>query len=362
MIPLAVPSISEREKQNVRRAVDSTWISSSGEFLDRFEARFPEIVTGTGSCLAVINGTAALHLALAALGVGPGDEVIVPSLTYVAAANAVRYVGATPVLADIDPLTWCVHPEVVADLVGPRTVGVIAVHLYGHPAELDRLIDLTTRYGLWLVEDAAEAPLATYRDRPVGAVGTVGTFSFYGNKILSSGEGGAVVTRDKQLLDRMRLLRGQGMDPKRRYYFPVVGYNFRMTNLTAALLCGQLDRCTELLAARRGVYARYDEGLAAASGVTLQPVAPWARLAPWLYSILVDGRDQLAQRLHIAGVETRPFFIPMHLLPAFADVRRSDMTVTEKLAHSGLNLPTFPGLSLSDQQYVIEQVLEAVIE
>jgi perosamine synthetase len=353
-IPLAQPDLSGNEERYVRDAVQSTWISSAGPFIDRFEHEFASMCA-TSSAIAVSNGTVALHLALLALDVRPGDEVLVPSLTYVAVANAVRYVGAEPVFVDIDPGTWCIDPSLIEQHVTPRTRGVIAVHNYGHPADMDAINELAGVHGLWVVEDAAEAHLARYRGRVVGGLGTIGTFSFYGNKIVSSGEGGAVTVNDKQLERRLRTLRGQGMDPERRYYFPVIGYNFRLTNVACALLCAQLEHLDEMLTARRAIFVRYRELLDGCNGVTFQPQASWAEPAPWLFNIAIDpqalGTDigGLREALGGHGIETRPFFIPLHTLPPFreaATARGTNLPVTDDLAARGVSLPTFPQLEL----------------
>src|SRR6476661_6359846 len=219
-IPVAAPDLTGNEEKYVLEALRSSWISSTGPFIDRFEREFAA-VNGTRTSLGVCNGTVALHLALLALDVRPGDEVLIPSLTYIATANAVRYVGAEPVFVDVDPETWCIDPQRLEDAITPRTRGIIPVHLYGHPADMDAINHLAAVHGLWVVEDAAEAHFARYKNQIVGSLGRIATFSFYGNKILTSGEGGALTLDDPHLELRIRTLRGQGMDPSRRYFFPV---------------------------------------------------------------------------------------------------------------------------------------------
>ena len=361
-LQVAAPDLGGNEERYVVDAIRSTWISSTGPYVDRFERDFATFCE-VSSAITVANGTVALHLALVALEAGPGDEVIVPSLTYVATANAVRYVGAEPIFVDVDPETWCIDPVAVAAAVTPRTKGVIAVHLYGHPADMDALNDVAARHGLWVVEDAAEAHGAKYKGRAVGGLGTIATFSFYGNKIITSGEGGALTVNDEALERRIRLYRGQGVDPKRRYYFPVVGYNYRLTNVACAILCAQLERWPEISAARASVFRAYSAGLAAIDGVGLQPVAPWAEAAPWLYSITVDqvaygrSRDQLASRLEASAIETRPFFHPLHRLPPYK-LRHAggELPVTDELAARGLNLPTSSRLGQGDIQRVVDEI------
>jgi len=353
-IPVARADLSGNEETYVVEAIRSSWISSTGSFVSRFEGEFAR-ECATSSALSVCNGTVALHLALLALGVRPGDEVLVPSLTYIATANAVRYVGAEPVFVDVDPATWTIDPARIEDAITRRTRGIIAVHLYGHPADMDAINHLAGVHGLWVVEDAAEAPMARYKGRPTGGLGTIGTFSFYGNKILTSGEGGAVTFNDPGLGMRLRTLRGQGMDPERRYYFPVTGYNFRLTNVACALLCAQLERREAIVQRRAEIFARYSEGLVGVPGIGLQPVAPWAEPALWLYSIIVDPdlygrtRDELMAHLDEHAIETRPFFIPLHRLPPFREestARSEHLPVTDQLSERGMNLPTFNTLNV----------------
>jgi perosamine synthetase len=359
MIPVAVPDLSGNEEKYVLDAIRSTWISSTGPYVQRFEKEFAQLC-GAHATVGVCNGTVALHLALLALDVRQGDEVLVPSLTYVATANAVRYVGAEPVFVDVDPNTWCIDPEEIEPAITRRTKGIIPVHLYGHPADMDVVNHLAAVHGLWVVEDAAEAHFARYKGRTVGGLAPVATFSFYGNKMFTSGEGGALTVRDSELELRIRTLRGQGMDPKRRYYFPVVGYNFRLTNMACAILCAQLERRKEILDRRRQIYAMYEERLKAVPGVGLQPVAPWAEPGRWLFCITVDereygrSRDELAGLMSEKGIDTRPFFIPLHRLPPYREqsVRRGeDLPHTERLSATGLNLPTYS--ALTDQQIAL---------
>jgi perosamine synthetase len=365
-IPVARPDLSGNEQKYVQEAIASSWISSTGPYNTRFEQSIASLCGAQGA-ITVCNGTVALHLALLTLDVRRGDEVIVPSLTYVATANAVRYMGAEPVFVDVDPKTWCMDPSQIETAVTARTRGIIPVHLYGHPADMDEINRLAGIHGLWVVEDAAEAPFGRYKNRPVGGLGTIGTFSFYGNKVLTSGEGGALTINDSRLELRARTLRGQGVDPQRRYYFPVTGYNYRLTNVACALLVAQLERYEELLAKRRRLFALYHERLAGIDGLGFQPVAPWAVLSPWLFCLTVDlpgrpgARDQLSLCLRRRGIETRPFFVPLHRLPPFREesARRGEgLPVTTHLASTGLNLPTFSAMSESD----VDEVTDAIQE
>lgn len=355
-IPVSMPDLTGNEQAYAADAVASTWISSSGKYLDRFQQEFAA-ACGCRFALGTSNGTTALHLALAALGVGPGDEVIVPSMTYIATANAVTYCGAEPVFVDIEPTTWCLDPAKIEDAITPRTKGIIPVHLLGHPADMDPIMEIARVHGLWVVEDAAQATFATYRGRVVGSMGQAATFSFFGNKILTSGEGGAVTFQDPQFERRMSMLRGQGMDPNKRYHFPIVGYNYRMTNVAAAILCGQMERREQLISRRHRLLELYAEELADVPGITVREDAPWAEVAPWMASCIVDPgrfgctRDDLATALTEAGIDTRPMFIPIHRLPPYrtaARKRRTSLPVTDKLGALGLMLPTFTQLADKD--------------
>jgi perosamine synthetase len=368
-VALARPDLSSSEIEYVVDAMRSSWISSTGKYVTRFEEEFAA-ACGTAHALTVCNGTVALHLALLLRDLRPGDEVIVPSLTYIATANAVRYLGAEPVFVDIDPETWCLDPSKIESAITRRTRGIIAVHLYGHPADMDEINHIAAVHGLWVVEDAAEAPFATYKGRPTGSLASIATFSFYGNKVLTSGEGGAVTVSDSAVAARARILRGQGMDPKRRYFFPVIGYNFRLTNVACAILCAQLERCEMFMQRRRRLYEMYAEHLANVPGITMQPVAEWARISPWLFPITIDSakfgrsRDEIVSALDDRGVETRPFFIPLHTLPPYREPHHRGnqrFDVTEDIAARGLNLPTHTGLSDGDVAFVCEKLISLAV-
>jgi perosamine synthetase len=363
-IPVSMPDLSGNEQAYAAEAVASSWISSTGPFLDRFEREFAE-ACGTSHAIATSNGTTALHLALETLGVGAGDEVIVPSMTYIATANAVTYCGGTPVFIDIDPDTWCLSPRLIEAAITRRTKGIIPVHLLGHPADMDPINEVARTHGLWVVEDAAEATFASYKGRPVGSLGHAATFSFFGNKIITCGEGGAVTFSDSGLERRMRMLRGQGMDPARRYHFPIVGFNYRLTNVAAAILCGQMERRVAIVSRRQAIVAIYAQELSGVPGIGLREDAPWAETAPWLASCLIDPgqfgcrRDDLALALADRGIDTRPMFIPIHRLPPYeqaARKRRTDLPVTDRLGSLGLMLPTYPQMTDDDVRHVCHAI------
>jgi perosamine synthetase len=362
-IPVAAPALVGREREYVLDCLDSTWISSSGSYLERFESAFAEFC-GVRHAIACCNGTVAVHLALLAHGVGPGDEVIVPTLTYVATANPVVYCGAQPVFVDSEPRTWNMDPERIAAAITPKTRGIVVVHLYGHPVDMDPILEMAERHNLWVIEDAAEAHGARYRGRVVGSMGSLSTFSFYGNKIITSGEGGMVVTDDERLARLVRQLHGQGQDPQRRYWFPMVGFNYRMTNIEAAIGLAQLERIDWHLARRREIAGWYREELAEVEGIELSPQAPWAESAFWIACAVLDtarfgSRDDVMATLDEAGVETRPFFYPLHTLPMYRQAAEGgEFPVAEDLARRGINLPSSAMLTRQDVAYVCERLRE----
>jgi perosamine synthetase len=264
-IPISSPVLGEREAAYVMDCLRTNWISSVGEYVERFEHAFAGVV-GTAHAISCSNGTAALHLALLAKGVKPLDEVIVPTMTFVAPANAVMYCGATPVLADADPETWCLNVSRLEALITPRTKGIVAVHLRGHPADMVAIMEMARRHGLFVIEDAAQAHGARVGDSSVGSIGDVGTFSFFGNKMITTGEGGIVTTDDDEVASAVRLLKNQGMTKEHRYWHPVIGYNYRMTNIQAAIGLAQVDRLESQVTRHREVAGWYRTALAGTPG------------------------------------------------------------------------------------------------
>ena len=346
MIPVFAPWLSENVRRYVLDCVDTGWISSLGPYVGRFERDFAAFCEATHA-VATSNGTTALHLCLVTLGIGPGDEVLVPDLTFVSTANVVRYTGATPVLVDAEPATWGMDPADARRKVTARTQAIIPVHLYGHPVQMDALLALAAEHRLEIIEDAAEAHGARYRGRRVGALGRIGAFSFYGNKIITTGEGGMVVTNEPALAERAAFLRDHAMDPRRRYYHPEIGFNYRMTNIQAAIGCAQLEQVDAILARRKSIAAAYEVGLAGIPGLTRPPAEPWAENVYWMYSVLVEpafGMDREAVRagLRERGIDSRPFFVPLHDLPPYRV--GTPFPVATTLSAKGINLPSGTGL------------------
>lgn len=356
LIPVYRPSLGGNEKRYVNECLDSNWISSRGKFIGDFERAFAEYSNVSHSA-AVCNGTVALHLALLALDIGPGDEVIVPTLTYISPVNAVRYVGATPVFADSLASTWQLDASDVERKITPNTRAIIAVHLYGHPCDMHTLCELAERRGLFLIEDCAEAFGSRYRGRHVGGFGHIATYSFYGNKTITTGEGGMVVTNDGELHERVRHYKGQGLVHGREYWHDVIGYNYRMTNICAAIGLAQLERADELLARKRQVAAWYAQGFDGLP-VKMHNEASDVRHSFWMCTILVDDppqREQIREHLVVAGIETRPVFFPIHTMPMYAQMVTA-FPVAEDLALRGINLPSWPDLTYEEVQRVVDSV------
>jgi len=357
-IPIYQPDLSGNEKKYVNECLDTSWISSRGRFVTEFEQRFSEFIDVEHSA-SVCNGTVALHLALLALGIGPGDEVIVPTLTYIASVNAIAYTGATPVFADSVRSTWQLDPEDVRRHITPRTKAIMPVHLYGQSCDMDALMAIAKEHRLFIVEDCAEAFGTTYKGRHVGTFGDISTFSFFGNKTITTGEGGMVVSNDKTLIERARHLKGQGLAAHREYWHDVVGYNYRMTNIEAAIGLAQLERANEFIDRKRELARLYAKGLAQLP-VEIHAEAADTRHSYWMFSILVahpDLREPLRTHLANAGIETRPLFYPAHTMPMYARNYRKHR-VAEDLAWRGINLPSWPGMSAAQVDTVTASIAE----
>lgn len=365
-IPIAEPDIGEAEEKYLLDAYRSGWISSLGNYLERFETSFSSYC-GAQHGVAVSNGTVALQLALLAAGVGVGDEVIVPSLTFVATAAAVLHTGAKPVFVDCEPEIGTMDPAAFECAITPKTKAVIPVHLYGHPADMDEIMSVAARHNLVVIEDAAEAHGARYKGKLVGSIGHMATFSFYGNKILTTGEGGMVLTSDDRYATKIRFLKDHAMDPSRKYWHPEVGYNFRMTNLQAAIGCAQLERVDDLLEKRRFVVDCYKKELTETPSVLVNPRRGWAEPVPWLVcAILPKGttreqRDCLIKDLRARGIDSRPYFNLASDMPPYVSFRTpGDLHVSSDLSARGLNLPTSTMLTAESISFICGNFIELV--
>lgn len=363
-LPVMEPALDGNELAYVTDCIRTNWISSQGQYVRRFEELFASLLE-MPVALACTNGTAALHLALAALDVGPGDEVIVPDLTFAAAANAALYVGATPVLVDVDPATWTLDSARVAEAITDRTRAVVAVHLYGHPCDMDGLLRVTAARGVQLVEDCAESLGSRYGQRLTGTFGAASAFSFFGNKTVTTGEGGIVAFRSSAAGARAARLRDHGMSPDRRYWHDVVGHNYRMTNLQAAIGVAQMERLDQILERKRDVAALYAEQISKRlPDVRLAPDEAWATTVHWLYTVLLPAesiRDTVAAQLLSAGIETRPTFVPLHEMPLYHSYARGrSFPFSSSIGAKGLSLPSSPTLSNEQVRFIVDALYEAV--
>jgi perosamine synthetase len=350
-IPVYKPLLAGNEKEYVNQCIDTSWISSKGVFVERFEVAFSNFI-GAQHATSVCNGTVALHLALEALGLRRGDEVIVPTLTYVASVNAIIQAGAVPVFVDSDERTWQIDPADVRAKITPRTRAIMAVHLYGHPCNMTELMRICDEHDLLLVEDCAEAFGTYYEGRHVGTFGDVATFSFFGNKTITTGEGGMVVAKDRKIFARARHLKAQAVSSDREYWHDALGYNYRMTNICAAIGLAQLENAATVLERKRRIADWYRGGL---KGLPLRSLdeSPATRHSFWMYSVVVDDpdlRQPLRDWLKAANVETRPLFYPCHTLPHLKSGQ--SFPIAQSLSARGINLPSFPALSLENVEAI----------
>jgi perosamine synthetase len=364
IIPVCEPTLGGNELKYVQQAVETNWISSAGSFIRDFEAKFAE-ACGTRYGIACANGTVAMHLAMAALGLEPGDEVIVPTFTMIATINAVTYCGATPVLADSEAEYWQMDVEQVRAKITPRTKAIVPVHIYGHPVDMDPLMDLARQHGITVIEDAAEAHGAEYKGRRAGGLGDAAGFSFYGNKIITTGEGGMITTDDRDLARLCWNLRDHAFSTERHFWHKFVGFNYRMTNLQAAVGLAQVEQMDKFVEARRRNAAEYSCRLWGIPGITTPPEATWAKNVYWMYGILVDReqygmtRDELRRALADHGIETRTFFIPMHCQPVYWQAFKAQRyPVAERLCRDGFYLPSASSLTLDEIEYVTGVIRE----
>jgi perosamine synthetase len=365
LIPVCEPTLTGNEMKYVQQAVETNWISSAGSFIRDFEAQFAEACRVKYG-IACANGTVAMHLAMATLGLEPGDEVIIPTFTMIATINAVTYCGATPVLVDMEPNYWQMDIDHVAAKITPRTKAIVPVHIYGHPTDMDPLMALAARHGIRVIEDAAEAHGAEYHGRRTGGLGDAAGFSFYGNKIITTGEGGMITTNDREIARLAWNLRDHAFSTERHFWHKFVGFNYRMTNLQAAVGLAQVEQLDSFVASRRQNALEYNCRLHGIPGITTPKEAPWAKNVYWMYGLLVDAqaygmnRDQLRQVLADNGIETRTFFIPMHCQPVYWESFKGERyPVAEQLCRDGFYLPSATSLSLDELTYITAVIREA---
>jgi perosamine synthetase len=352
-IPVSEPSLNGNEMTYLIESVKTNWISSQGRFVKTFEDVFSAYHDGVAA-LTTSNGTTALHLALMSLGIGPGDEVIVPNLTFAASANAIIHAGATPVLVDIQEETWTLDPAKLRAALTPKTRAIMPVHLYGHPCDMDPILDFAKKNKLFVIEDCAESLGALYKGRKTGTLGDVGCFSFFSNKLITTGEGGMILFKEKSHWQRGKLLRDHGMDPLKRYWHTEVGYNYRLTNLQAAVGVAQMERIETFIQRKLQLAEKYRQIFSSVPGIQFPKSASWARNIYWLFTVRIQAkagltRDEMMHGLLKNGVETRPLFYPLHTMPIYqAYGRGNQFPVSEVVSHSGLSLPS--SISLTDAE------------
>ncbi len=377
LIPNAVPHLAGNEWKYLKECLDTNWVSSAGPFVPRFEREMAACL-GVPHAVATVNGTAALHVALRAAGVEPGDEVLVPTFTFVATVNAIVYCGAHPVFMDSEAVSWGMDPEKTADFLARECLvkdgrvvnrgtgrvvrALLPVHLYGHPCDVDPLLDFCRRYPIALVEDSAEALGAEYRGRRAGADGLLSCLSFNGNKIITAGGGGMVLTRDAGLAARVRSLTTQARGDALEFVHDEVGFNYRLSNLHAALGVAQLEQLPAFLASKRATAAFYQEALGGVEGLHVFTEAPWARSSYWMPSVLLDearSRDvrALLRGLNADGIQARPLWRPLHLQPVFHLAQTYRLELAERLYARGLSLPCSVGISHDERQAVVDGLL-----
>jgi perosamine synthetase len=365
-IPVCEPLLAGRELEYVTKAVSAGWISSSGGYVKEFEEAFAKYLD-VPLAVTTTSGTAALHLALVAAGIGPGDEVIIPSFTMIATAFAVCYTGAKPVFVDAEAKTWNIDVAQIESKIGPRTKAILPVHVYGHACDMDALDRLAQKHQLLVIEDAAEAIGSRYQGKLCGALGDMSCFSFFANKLVTTGEGGMVAARDERFADRLRTYKNLCFPSKgpRRYVHEDIGFNYRMPNVLAAIGLAQLERVEFYLESRRKNAAYYDARLAGQRGITTPPNEPYTLNSYWMYGILIEDdfgltRDEVMTRLGAAGIDTRSFFVSMHRQPALAkygcDVSGA-YPVTDDLAKKGLYLPSGSGLREEELSRIVDTLL-----
>ena len=362
-IPISEPSITQKEIDYVTDAVKSTWVSSLGHYINRFENEFADFCN-VRYALTTSNGTTALHLVLVAMEIGEGDEVIVPDLTFIATANAVAYTGAKVVTVDIEESTLCIDPEKIKAAITDKTKAIIPVHLYGHPANMPEILEIAQKHGIKVVEDAAEAHGAEINGQRVGSFGHASIFSFYGNKVITSGEGGMITTDDEALYEKMKYLRDHAMTKEKRYWHTEIGYNYRMTNLQAALGVAQLERINEILEKKTAIYSIYERELGGVKGIRLNPSASWAKNVYWMVCLEIDGfteekRDAFMTKLKEFKIDSRPYFYPVSYMPMYDENTVGE--VTKKVYQCGINIPSYFDLG-EDEVIEIAQTIKNLLK
>lgn len=362
MIPLCIPRIEGNEWKYIKECLDTNWVSSVGSYVNKFEEDFASYVKSKNA-VVTMNGTAALELALRTLQIGCGDEVIIPSMTFISPVNTLKYVGAEPVFVDVCEDTWVMDTEKIEELINSNTKAIMPVHIYGHPADMDKIMEIAEKYNLYVIEDATESLGSFYKNKAVGTIGHIGCYSFNGNKIITTGAGGMLVTNNEELAKRAKFLSTQSkvVGENNSFYHPEIGYNYRMPNILAAMGCAQLENIDKYINAKRNNAEVYNELLRNTKGISLPVQKDYVKNVYWLYSVVINEdypilRDELIIRLRENGIDSRPFFMPIHEMPPYINCKHGDLKVTEELKNKGINLPSSVDLKKED----IEKICEVI--
>lgn len=365
MIPLCIPEVKGNEWKYIKDCLDTNWVSSVGAYVDKFEKDFANYLK-VKSAVVTMNGTAALELALRTLGIGEGDEVIVPSMTFISPVNTIRYVGADPIFVDICKDTWVMDADKIEELITSKTKAILPVHIYGNPVDMDKVLEIAEKNNLYVVEDATESLGAIYKGKSTGTLGHIGCFSFNGNKLITTGAGGMLVTNDENLAQRAKYLSTQTKSVLENgaFYHEEIGFNFRMPNILAAMGCAQLENIDEFLFIKKRNAQIYNQLLGNVKGITIPVQRENIDSANWLYSIIIEEdypltRDELIKKLNDNGIQSRPFFMAVHEMPPYVNCRTGDMSVTEEIVKKGINLPSSVSLSTNEIKKVAEVIIEA---
>jgi len=359
-IPIAIPSIGDEELNNVIDCVKSGWISSQGSYVIDFEKEFSRLHENRFA-LSVSNGTVALHLALVALGIGKGDEVIVPDLTFAASINSIIHSGATPVLIDVDRRTWNIDIQKITSLITPKTKAILPVHLYGNPCQMDDIVSIANEFDLKIIEDCAESLGSLYNNKPLGIYGDAATYSFFGNKTITTGEGGMILFKDEEIYQKAKILRDHGMSKEKRYWHDVVGYNYRLTNLQASIGVAQLAKLESFVKRKIDIANEYRFFFSQYDFFEAQNELNNSKSSYWLFSILLNDNAPLKKKefmdgLKLNGIDTRPIFYPLHLMPVYKDYSKTRLNNSIELSCQGISLPSYVGISDKEIQYIFMTV------
>jgi len=358
-IPVSEPDLCGNEKKYVMDCLEAGWVSSAGSYVSKFEKKFAEYINSKYATTCS-NGTTALHLTLLALDIKNKDEVVLPTLTFVSSANSILYNNAMPVFVDSEIDTWNMDVKKIEDKITDKTKAIMVVHLYGHPVDMDPVLELCKKYDLYLIEDTAEALGSEYKKRKTGSIGDISSFSFYGNKTITTGEGGMITTDDKELIEKINIIKNQGKSPADRYWHDTVGYNYRLTNLQSALGLAQLENIDKFVNKKREIAKYYRDNLEI-KGIAHAVEKDYAFNSYWMYSIVLKNninikQDEMMKHLERQGVETRGFFHPMHTLPIYSSYYKEKFPIAEKLAKSGINLPSSTKITDDQLDYVCDKI------